>query len=131
MPVRIHRNLNDRTSDRSAGWVITENGKTRRVADLVASIITVKVSEATLQRIRTPKGEKTPRGAQGLGKRTVGAWLVGSLLEDYKGTPTGSTIHFNPFIDDDFKIQTGGEFSTFTGGAVLHFKRCGGVDVIG
>lgn len=137
MSVRIHRNLNDHTADSSEGWVITpKGGKSYRVAEAVLLVHTVKVSASTLARIRTPRGSLTASGSKGLGRRTVGAWLVGDLVSftDYDHRPTGSTIHFNPHLDDDFKIQTGGEFSTFSPGRVgevLHFKRCGSVEVVG
>ncbi len=136
MSVKIHRNLNDRTPDSSEGWVITPKGeKSYRVEEAVLLVHTVKVSSATRDRIRTPRGELTSRGAQGLGRRTVGAWLVGEFVSfgDYTSTLTGSTIHFNPHINDSFMIQINGNYQRFTPskvGEVLHFKKCGTVEVV-
>lgn len=131
--VRIHRNLNDHTPDQSGGWVITENGKRRRVASVLAIITSTKVSASTLARIRTPRGEKTASGAQGIGRRTVGAWLIGELLaSDINATPTGATIHFNPFIDDTFTAKVGDDCRPFEAvGQIVRFNQDGSVEVLG
>lgn len=127
MSVRIHRNLNGDTSN---GWVITENGKTRRVPTLRLVVVDSKISRATLERIRTPKGEKTSSGAAGLGKRTVGAWIVGEVVTI--STPknpshSGITVRFNPFHNDDFFLSNGGGLRA---GMVLDFLACGTVAVV-
>jgi|9_EtaG_2_1085328.scaffolds.fasta_scaffold56829_2 hypothetical protein len=129
--VRIHRNLNGNASN---GWVITpKGGKPYRVSEAKMLIFSTKISAPTLERIRTKKGDLTSRGSQGLGKRTVGAWLVGEVLEPVPNSPhiwgreNGDTIHFNPFKDDEFQIQHKGNFYPYTGGGILHFKPCGGV----
>tara|TARA_R110001632_G_scaffold171571_2_gene290754 strand:- start:1732 stop:2139 length:408 start_codon:yes stop_codon:yes gene_type:complete len=132
--VRIHRNLNDRTADQSEGWVITENGKTRRVRDLVLRLDSVKVSAPTLERIRTPKNEKTSSGASGLGRRTVGAWLVGSICTFSMGdnlTPTGARIAFNPKFNDTFQVKRGAaEGPLECRGQFLRFHASGLVEVV-
>ena len=128
LSVRIHRNLNH-----GEPWVLTCKAEgRRRVASAVLRVDSVKVSAATLARIRTPKGERTPSGAQGIGKRTVGAWLVGDLLTTSEATPTGATVHFNPFKDDTFKIQRGGEFSPLVvrEPLTLRFNADGTVEVV-
>tara|TARA_R100000951_G_scaffold116313_1_gene127572 strand:+ start:606 stop:896 length:291 start_codon:yes stop_codon:yes gene_type:complete len=91
----------------------------------------VKVSASTLARIRTAKGDKTPSGAQGLGKRTVGAWLMGEHHSTNQTKATGATIHFNPFKDDEFMIQEGGKFSPLMidSPVLVHFMPCGSVVV--
>lgn len=126
---RVHRNLNDHTPDGSAGWVV--DGE--RVAEVVLRVSAVKVSAATLARIRTPRGERTPSGAQGLGRRTVGAWLVGEIVASIGDfTPTGATIHFNPFKDDAFQVRVGDDFADFIPcGQVVRFNRGGSVEVMG
>ena len=131
MSVRIHRNLNDHTADKSEGWVITpKGGKSYRVGSACLLIDAVKVSASTLARIRTPKGELTASGARGIGRRTVGAWLLGELMND-EFSATGATIHFNPHLNDEFMIQQGGEFRTFSPGAVLlRFTSAGTVEVV-
>ena len=134
MSIKVHRNLNDRTADKSEGWVITENGKTRRVESLVLCVQSVKVSAATLERIRTPKNAKTSSGASGLGRRTVGAWLTGYELPSTVGVATGETIHFNPHINDTFMIQRNGAYSPLILNSTLvlnvHFSACGSVAVV-
>ena len=126
MSVRIHRNLNGNESN---GWVITENGKTRRVPTLRLVVAASKISQATLNRIRTPKGEKTPSGAAGLGKRTVGAWIVGEIVgtSTRKNQHSGITVKFNPFFNDDFHLSNGGGLVE---GLVLDFMPCGTVAVV-
>jgi len=129
MSITIHRNLNDRGGE---AWVLTCKAEgRRRVPSAFMLVQSVKVSASTLARIRTAKGERTPSGAQGLGKRTVGAWLVGSHFSTNKTKATGSTIHFNPFKDDTFMIQEGGKFSPLMidEPVLLHFKPCGTVEV--
>tara|TARA_Y100000114_G_C11753070_1_gene325434 strand:+ start:553 stop:951 length:399 start_codon:yes stop_codon:yes gene_type:complete len=129
MSITIHRNLNDKGGE---AWVLTckEQGR-RRVPSAFMMIERVKVSASTLARIRTAKGDKTPSGAKGLGKRTVGAWLVGSHFSTNQTKETGSTIHFNPFKDDTFMIQTGGVFSPLVidEPILVHFKPCGNVAI--
>jgi hypothetical protein len=132
--VRIHRNLNDRSTDQSEGWVITENGKTRRVKSLVLRLDSIKVSMATIHRIRTPRGEKTPSGAAGLGKRTVGAWLVGSICTYSMGdnlTPTGARVAFNPKFNDTFQVKRGAAEGPLEPlGQFLRFHASGLVEVV-
>jgi hypothetical protein len=134
LSIKVHRNLNDRTADKSQGWVITENGKTRRVESLVLCVQSVKVSARTLERIRTPKNAKTSSGASGLGRRTVGAWLTGYELPSTVGVATGETIHFNPHINDTFMIQRNGTFKPLILNSTLvlnvHFSACGSVAVV-
>jgi len=136
MSFKIHRNLNDRTPDSSEGWVLTPKGeKSYRVEEVLLLVHTVKISNATLDRIRTPRGQKTKSGASGIGRRTVGAWLVGDLVSSTETTSslTGSTIHFNPHVNDSFMIQINGKYHKFTPsevGEVLHFKKCGSVEVV-
>lgn len=125
MVVRIHRNLNDTGGE---AWVITENGKTRRVPTLRLVVAGSKISRATLERIRTPKGEKTSSGAAGLGKRTVGAWIVGEVVTTSTGKNHSSvTVHFNPFKNDEFFLSNGGGLVE---GMVLDFMPCGSVAVV-
>lgn len=131
MSVTIHRNLN-----RGHPWVLTCKAEgRRRVPEVLAVIHRAKISMATLHRIRTPKGDRTPSGAQGLGKRTVGAWLVGDLVTATTATPTGATIHFNPFHDDWFRLRRDGRadarFDPDPSGVVIHFRRDGSVEVLG
>jgi len=130
--VRIHRNLNH-----GPAWVVSppNGGKAlRRVDALTLTVEAVKVSLPTLQRMRTPRGELTPSGAQGLGRRTVGAWLIGEPVEG-RFKATGSTVHFNPFKGDSFTLNTGDgehvplqvcEGETLT----LRFNPCGRVEVV-
>lgn len=128
MSVTIHRNLNDRTPDSSQGWVITPKGeKSYRVASVVLEITGQKISKKTLDRIRTPKGELTESGASGIGKRTVGAWLVGKIISTSTTKKAKTTIHFNPFYCDEFQTKEG---ETVESGTVAHFKKCGTVEVI-
>lgn len=130
-PVRIHRNLNGNSSN---GWVITPKGeKSFRVPSVVICVTGQKISTATLARIRTPKGELTPSGAQGLGKRTVGAWVLGHVLNDDElGNlqPNGATVGFNPFHDDEFKVWYDGKFSPLMNGIFLRFTEAGTVEVM-
>ena len=124
--VRIHRNLNH-----GPAWVVSpSNGGN----GLTLTVEAVKVSLPTLQRMRTPRGELTPSGAQGLGRRTVGAWLIGEPVEG-RFKATGSTVHFNPFKGDSFTLNTGDgehvplqvcEGETLT----LRFNPCGRVEVV-
>ena len=134
MSIKVHRNLNDRTADNSQGWVITEKGKTRRVKSLVLCVQSVKVSAATLERIRTPKNEKTSSGASGIGRRTVGAWLTGYELPSTVGVATGETIHFNPIKNDTFMIQKNGTFKPLVLDSRVAFNvlfsACGSVAVV-
>lgn len=126
--VRVHRNLNDRTG--REGWVITvKGGKKHRFPELFLCISGSKISQATLERIRTPKGQKTSSGASGIGKRTVGAWLLGSvhISPEFKKLPQRDTIHFNPFYTDDFVLSNGDPVKA---GTVAHFKPCGTVSVV-
>lgn len=129
--VRVHRNLNDHTPDGSAGWVITpKGGKSYRVASALVSISSVKVSASALDRIRTPRGSLTKSGAKGLGRRTVGAWLVGELVE-IPTKRTGFTVHFNPFQNDTFMIQKAGVFKPLevSSDLILSFNQDGSVEV--
>jgi len=129
MRTTVHRNLNH-----GDPWVLTckAHGR-RRVPSVVLRVESVKVSKATLDRIRTPKGQRTASGAQGLGKRTVGAWLVGDILSSTGDfTPTGATIHFNPFKDDAFQVCDGDDFADFIPcGQVVRFSEDGTVEVMG
>lgn len=126
--VRVHRNLNDNTG--REGWVVTlKGGKKHRFPELFLCISGSKISQATLDRIRTPKGELTSSGARGIGKRTVGAWLLGSvhIAPTLKKLPQRDTIHFNPFYTDDFVLSNGDPVKA---GTVAHFKPCGTVSVV-
>lgn len=123
--VRIHRNLNDRGGE---GWVITpKGGKSYRVPSIVLQITGSKISQATLDRIRTPKGQFTSSGAKGIGKRTVGAWLLGQIISESTKKKGKTTIHFNPFHCDDFQLKNGQPVKV---GTVAHFKPCGTVEVV-
>jgi len=129
LSIRVHRNLNGNASN---GWVVTpKGGKSFRVPSISVMLTESKISTATLARIRTPKGEKTSSGAAGLGKRTVGAWLVGHVLEDLGNLkPNGATVGFNPFQDDEFKVWYDGKFSPIQSGLIVRFTEAGTVEVM-
>ena len=107
--------------------MITEKGKTRRVPSIVVKITGSKISQATLARIRTPKGQLTSSGAKGIGKRTVGAWLLGEIIGTTTTKKGKTTIHFNPFFCDEFTTKNGEPVKV---GTVAHFKPCGTVEVV-
>lgn len=129
MSIRIHRNLNGNASN---GWVVTPKGeKSFRVPSITVTLTGSKISTATLARIRTPKGEQTPSGAQGIGKRTVGAWLLGHALDDLGNLqPNGATVGFNPFHDDEFKVWHDGKFTPIQSGLIVRFTEAGTVEVM-
>lgn len=131
MAVRVHRNLNDSTG--LQGWVISEKGfKSRRVESLTLRLVSSTISKSTLNRIRTPKGELTSSGARGLGKRTVGAWLVGEIVP--APAPAGAVngrVAFHPLYCDDFQhITSEGKIQALDSGLMLHFTASGLVEVI-
>ena len=129
MSIRIHRNLNGNASN---GWVVTpKGGKSFRVPSIVVMLTGSKISAATLARIRTPKGELTSSGAKGIGKRTVGAWLLGHPLDDLGNLqPNGATVGFNSFHDDEFKVWYDGKFAPIQEGLIVRFTESGTVEVM-
>jgi len=131
MAVRVHRNLNDSTG--LQGWVISEKGvKSRRVESLTLKVEASAVSKSTLNRIRTPKGELTSSGARGLGKRTVGAWLVGEIVPAVAtAAPINGRVAFHPLYCNDFQhITCSGAVLALKPGLILRFTASGLVEVI-
>ena len=92
--VRVHRNLN-----KGPNWVLTMNGKVQGKYDyLIMRVDRIIVSDRTIVRCRTPKGEVSELGTMGLGRRTVCCWFEGELIDSYWGFGR-LEISFNPMED--------------------------------
>lgn len=92
--VRVHRNLNS-----GPNWVVTRRGKVvERINKLSLLVNRIVVSDRTIVRCRTPKGELSKLGTIGIGRRTVCCWFEGELLES-KEKVDGLEISFNPMKD--------------------------------
>lgn len=127
-PVRIARDLN-----RSGLWSVyaREGGRWRCVVkteSLTLSNVTWNVSASGIERIRTPKGQKTKSGAQGLGKRALIAYACGTLDRLDAKPSGGPRITFNPFKNDGFMLDGKPAPAkvarlVFTAGGVVEVKK--------
>lgn len=137
--VRVARDLN-----RAGLWTIYRKSRTgwkpsEKVRSLTLARVTWSVSAAGIERIRTPKGERTSSGAAGLGKRTVCAYAVGELGECPTTAPAPTfdihTVHFNPFKHEAFMlgwdgVATAADLEPAPAGLTLRFIEAGRVEVV-
>ena len=131
--IRVARDLN-----RAGLWTIYRKSRqgwkpSEKVEGLKLEAVRWKVSRAGIERIRTPKDERTSSGARGLGRRTVCAFAVGKLAAITDGSELSQsrpTIRFNPFKHEGFMLQKDGEQVPAPEGLTLVFLTDGRVEVV-